>query len=70
MGNADSATPLPTLRDFETAARAANRNCRVVIVPGGQHPLYAYRDGGEPGRSQTLAEATAFLSTLGWLPFH
>jgi len=70
MGDADSATPLATLRMFETAARSAHRECQVVVYPGGQHPLYAYRQGGEPGRSRTLAEATAFLQRLGWLPIH
>lgn len=70
MGDADSATPLGTLRAFETAARTANRTCQVVVFPGGKHPLYAYREGGEPGRSQALAEAATFLTALGWLPVH
>jgi acetyl esterase/lipase len=71
MGDADSATPLATLRAFESAARNAGRTCHVVVFPGGQHPLYAYRDGGEPVRSQTLSEASRFLAELGWLdPIH
>ncbi len=70
MGDADSATPLATLRAFETAAHTADRTCQVVVYPGGKHPLYAYRDGGEPGRRRTLADATAFLTALGWLSVH
>lgn len=70
MGDADSATPLATLRAFERAAHAARRPCKVVVYPGGKHPLYAYREGGEPGRSRALAEATTFLTSLGWLPVH
>lgn len=70
MGDADSATPLATLRAFEAAARAAKRDCRVVVFPGGKHPLYAYREGGEPGRNRTLAKAATFLTALGWLPVH
>lgn len=67
MGDADRATPLATLRAFEAAAHAAQRDCQVVVFPGGQHPLYAYREGGEPGRSRTLAAATSFLHALGWV---
>jgi acetyl esterase/lipase len=70
MGDADSATPLATLRAFERAAHTARRPCNVVVYPGGKHPLYAYREGGEPGRSRALAEATTFLTSLGWLPVH
>lgn len=70
MGDADNATPPATLRAFESAAQAARRNCAVVVFPGGKHPLYAYREGGEPGRSQTLAAAVKFLERLGWLPVH
>lgn len=70
IGDADSATPLATVRTFATAALAAGRTCRVIVYPGGRHPLYAYREGGEPGRSRTLADAAQFLESLGWLPVH
>lgn len=71
IGDADSATPPATVRAFADAARGAQPRCEVVLFPGGRHPLYAYRDGGEPGRSQTLAAAERFLASLGWLdPVH
>ncbi len=70
MGDTDSATPLATLRAFESAARTARRTCDVVVFPGGKHPLYAYREGGEPIRGRTLAAAVKFLEALGWLPVH
>jgi acetyl esterase/lipase len=63
-GDADSATPIATVRAFQTLAQTAGRRCEVVIFPGGQHPLYAYREGGGPLRAEVLNTAATFLATL------
>lgn len=64
FGDADSATPIATVREFQNRARAVGARCELVIYPGGKHPLYAYRDGGGPLREATLVAADRFLATL------
>ncbi|MBI2513193.1 MAG: alpha/beta hydrolase fold domain-containing protein [Opitutae bacterium] len=71
VGDADRATPVATAKRFAALAQAAGRRCEVVVFPGGGHPLYSYRDGGEPGRSAVLAEADRFLASMpGFAPVH
>ena len=63
-GTADPATPEKTVRAFQSLAQSAGRRCEVVVYPGGGHPLYAYRAGGGPLRTATLAEADRFLGSV------
>ncbi len=66
FGDADSATPLATVRAFQDRVRAGGGRCDLVIYPGGGHPLYAYRQGGGPLRAVTLQAADDFLRALGF----
>jgi acetyl esterase/lipase len=68
VGDADSAVPVKTVRDFQATAEQLGSRCEVVIYPGGKHPLYSYRSGGEPLRSDVLAKADRFLQSLGIVP--
>ncbi|WP_175414935.1 alpha/beta hydrolase fold domain-containing protein [Nibricoccus aquaticus] len=65
FGDADTAVPVKTVRAFQATAGEQGSRCDVVIYPGGEHPLYSYRAGGEPLRSEVLAEAERFLRSLG-----
>ena len=64
MGTEDSATPMATTRAFQDAVQARGGRCELVEFPGGKHPLYAYRAGGEPGRSEVMRHVEKFLDSL------
>jgi acetyl esterase len=64
FGDADPATPLATVHEFQTRVRDHGGRCELVQFPGGGHPLYAYREGGGPLRTQTLRAADEFLSSV------
>jgi acetyl esterase len=63
-GDADVAVPEKTVRAFQSGVQAKGGRCDVIIYPGGGHPLYAYRTGGEPRRSEVLSAADRFFKTL------
>ena len=64
VGDADKDTPEKTARAFQALLKKTDVRCEVVSFPGAGHPLYAYREGGEPLRTQTLKVADDFLAAL------
>ena len=64
VGDADQTAPEKTARAFQAVVREAGGRCEVVSFPGAGHPIYAYREGGEPLRTKTLELADEFLATL------
>jgi acetyl esterase len=63
LGDEDKLIGVPVLREFEAAMKAAGVRCDAHVYPGAAHGFF----NKEPHRSQTLAEADRFLTSLGWL---
>lgn len=64
VGTADTTTPVQTAQAFQARAQAAGVRCELVTFAGAGHPIYAYREGGGPLRTEVLAAADAFLASL------
>lgn len=64
LGTEDSATPMATAQAFQAVVQARGGRCELVEFPGGKHPLYAYRTGGEPGRAEVMRHVEKFLDSL------
>ncbi len=62
-GKADATVPYASAVAFEAAMKKAARPCKLVGYDGAGHGFF---NAGEHFRS-TLAEADAFLVTLGWI---
>lgn len=63
LGDADKLISVPVLREFEAAMKDAGVRCDAHVYPGAGHSFF----NQEPHKSQTLAEADNFLTSLGWL---
>jgi arylsulfatase A len=63
LGDADKLIGVPVLREFEAAMKSAGVRCDAHVYPGAAHGFF----NREPHKSQTLAEADKFLTSLGWL---
>ena len=64
LGSRDRLIPVSVLERFEKSMKSAGVLCQTHVYPGAGHGFF----NAEPSRSQTLAEADAFLVRLGWLP--
>jgi acetyl esterase/lipase len=62
-GSADETVPLVTAEAFAAAMKKAGNRCEVVEAEGQPHGFF----NREPWRSKTLADADAFLESLGWI---
>ena len=62
-GADDTTTPLATIEPFVAAMRQAGNRCELVVYPGAGHSFF----NKEPFGSQTLAEVTEFVRSLGWI---
>ena len=63
LGDADKLIGVTVLREFEMAMKTAGVRCDPHVYPGAAHGFF----NKEPHKSQTLAEADKFLTSLGWL---
>jgi len=62
-GSADETVPLVTAEAFAAAMKKAGNRCELVEAEGQPHGFF----NREPWRSKTLADADAFLESLGWI---
>lgn len=63
LGDADKLIGVPVLREFEAAMKGAGVRCDAHVYPGAAHGFF----NQEPHKSQTLAVADKFFTSLGWL---
>lgn len=66
LGTDDGLIPVSTARRFQDLMQQAGARCMVVLYMGQGHGFYNRQDGANY-YGQTLAEATAFLRSLGYL---
>jgi dienelactone hydrolase len=57
-----------TVRDFCAGVQAQGRRCDLALHEGATHAFFNPGRGDGQGYPKTLAEMTAFLRSLGWLP--
>jgi len=62
-GRADDVVPYAAAEVFSAAMRAAGNRCELVGCDDQPHGFF----NKEPWRTRTLAQADAFLTSLGWL---
>ena len=55
--------PLATAEAFAAAMKNVGNRCELVVAEGQAHGFF----NREPWRSKTLADADAFLESLGWI---
>ena len=59
----DEKVPLATAEAFAAAMKKVGIRCELVVAEGQAHGFF----NREPWRSKTLADADAFLESLGWI---
>lgn len=68
VGSQDKLLPTATVNSFCEQMRKAGVRCEAKIYEGQGHGFFNYREGGaNEYYSKTLAEAEAFLVSLGWI---
>lgn len=67
LGTCDDLIPVATLERYATASRALGNRCELLLYEGRPHGFFNYEDGQNPIYGQTLADADAFLSSIGLL---
>lgn len=60
-GADDAAARAATAMAFQRTVLATGGACDLVVIPGGKHPLYAYREGGGPLREAVVARLLRFV---------
>ena len=67
-GTADKVVPVASLKNFEASMRAVGSRCELRLYPDQIHGFYRKSENQGKYYALTLAEITAFLRSLGWLP--
>jgi acetyl esterase/lipase len=62
-GEADTTVPFATTKVFAEAMRKAGNRCDLIAYPGEPHGWF-----NRNGYDDTLKQADAFLTSLGWIP--
>lgn len=68
LGTKDRCIPVKTALEFQKRVQQFGGRCDLKFFEGGGHPLYEYRKGGSPLRTETLRAADDFLADLKFLP--
>lgn len=67
VGSEDRLLPPPLVHRFEKLMKEAGVRCDAKIYEGQDHGFFNYGRGDNEYYDKTLAEADAFLTSLGWL---
>jgi acetyl esterase/lipase len=67
VGSEDRILSPPLVHRFEKRMRDAGVRCDAKIYEGQGHSFFNYRDGKNEYYYKTIADADAFLTSLGWL---
>lgn len=68
LGTKDRYIPVKTALEFQKRIHQSGGRCDLKLFEGAGHPLYEYRKGDSPLRSETLHDADGFLASLGFMP--
>ena len=68
LGDRDDLFPVATARAVQEGMRRLGARSELVIYPGAGHGFFNPHPATNPHWHATLAEADAFLVSLGWIP--
>ncbi len=68
LGTRDKYIPGPTAEHFKLRMEQCGIRCHLKVFSGAGHPLYEWRKGSSPLRTEALAAADKFLAELEYLP--
>jgi len=62
LGTKDQLIPVATADEFKRRMEQGGGRCELKLFPGARHPIYEWRKGASPLRSEALAAADEFLA--------